>query len=428
MDAQIFETMEAQVRSYCRSFPTVFAHARGATLTDADGRAYIDFLAGAGTLNYGHNNPRIRDAVIAYLQGDGVAHALDMYTVAKATFLTTLRDTILEPRGLGYKVTFPAPTGTNAVETAMKYARRATGRSSIIAFTNAFHGMTLGSLAASGNRAKRDGAGVAFSGITRLPYDGYMPGLDSAALLKTLLEDGGSGVDKPAAIIVETVQAEGGLQTASPAFMRALAQIAAEHGILLIVDDIQTGCGRTGPFFSFEEMGVVPDIVCLSKAIGGMGLPLALVLFKPELDVLKPGEHNGTFRGNNLAFVAATQALSFWREPAFVMRNGDVATRLRDHLERLATRYQAQGCHLRGRGLLLGLSWDDTATASAVSRAAFARGLIMETTGAKDQVLKLLPPLTITDDELARGLDALDAALEDVCGRGDVAVPLQAAE
>ncbi|MBU2531692.1 MAG: aminotransferase class III-fold pyridoxal phosphate-dependent enzyme, partial [Alphaproteobacteria bacterium] len=255
MDTQVFEKYEARVRSYCRSFPTVFSSGIGATLTDEAGETYIDFLAGAGTLNYGHNNPVIKSAVMDYLAGNGVVHALDMYTVAKRAFLETFNEVILAPRGLDYKVTFPAPTGTNAVETAMKIARRATGRQNIIAFTNGFHGMTAGALAASATRKKRAGAGLALSGVSRMPYEGYANGLDSAALLEQMLADDGGGIDAPAAIIVETVQAEGGLNTASAEWLSAVATIARRHGAVLIIDDIQTGCGRTGSFFSFETLG-----------------------------------------------------------------------------------------------------------------------------------------------------------------------------
>lgn len=428
MDAQIFEDMEASVRSYCRSFPAVFAKGRNATLTDEAGNEYIDFLAGAGTLNYGHNPADISEAVVAYLQCQGVTHALDMYTVAKRDFLAELRSVILEPRGLDYKVTFPGPTGTNAVETALKYARRATGRTNVIAFTNAFHGMTMGALAASGTLSKRGGAGIALNGVTRLPYDHYMPGLDSAALLDHMLSDPGSGVDAPAAILVETIQAEGGLNTASFPWLRKISEVANRHGALLIVDDIQTGCGRTGTFFSFEGTGITPDIVCLSKAIGGMGLPMALVLFKPELDLLRPGEHNGTFRGNNLAFVAARAALQYWKDPGFTARIANVAATVRDRLTAIATHHEDHCAHVRGRGLLLGLGFSTPELAGRISQAAFARRLIVETTGARDDVLKLLPPLTVTDSELERGLDALEAAVDDVMGKVGPKVILEAAE
>lgn len=411
MDTLIFEQLEAEVRSYCRSFPTVFKQGRGASLTDENGRTFIDLLAGAGALNYGHNHPDIKRAVVDYLMQDGVVHALDMYTVAKRNFISQVHDVILKPRGLDYKMTFPAPTGTNAVETAMKIARRKTGRQNIIAFTNGFHGMTAGALAASATRKKRAGAGLPLSGVTRMPYEGYAEGLDSAQLLEQMLADDGGGIDAPAAIIVETVQAEGGLNTASAEWLQAVERIARANGALFIVDDIQTGCGRMGTFFSFETMGVTPDIVCLSKAIGGMGLPMALVLFKPEHDVLKPGEHNGTFRGHNLAFVAAAAALELWRDEHFAVSIQAKAALVRSRLEKIVTRFPMEGAHVRGRGLMIGIGWLDASIASAVSHAAFDLGVIAETTGSSDQVLKLLPPLVISETELAAGLDGIEEAV-----------------
>ncbi len=423
MDTRVFETHEAQVRSYCRSFPTVFETARGATLIDEAGREYTDFLAGAGTLNYGHNNPRIKQAVVDYLMRDGIVHALDMYTSAKRRFMETLRDVILEPRGLDYKVTFPAPTGTNAVETAMKIARRATGRHNIIAFTNGFHGMTAGALAASATRRKRAGAGIPLSGVTRMPYEGFGDGIDSLQLLERMIADDGGGVDAPAAIIVETVQAEGGLNTASAAWLCSVAEIARRHGAIMIVDDIQTGCGRTGTFFSFEDMGFTPDIVCLSKAIGGMGLPLALVLFRPDLDVLAPGEHNGTFRGHNLAFVAATEALEFWRDPSFGSEIRRKAQLARELIDGIVARHPAYCAHVRGRGLMLGIGWSDTSIASDASAAAFRLGIVAETTGSADQVLKFLPPLVIDEAQLRAGFGQIEKAIaEVVAARGDTVI------
>lgn len=424
MTTQIFETMEAEVRSYCRNFDAVFSQGRNATLTDENGNHYIDFLAGAGALNYGHNPPAIRQAVVKYLMRDGVAHSLDMYTVAKREFLAAFKDIILEPRGLEYKVTFPGPTGTNAVETAFKFARKATGRQDIIAFTNAFHGMTLGALAASATHSKRESAGVPMGNITRMPYENYLDGLDSAAYLDKMLSDAGSGIDLPAAIIVETVQAEGGLNSASARWLRRISEIARRHDIVLIVDDIQAGCGRTGTFFSFEDMGFTPDMVCLSKSIGGMGLPMSLMLFRPDLDVLKPGAHNGTFRGNNLAFVAGTAALALWQDLNFTASLVQKSEKIRDTLDEIAQRYASDGAHVCGRGLMLGLGWNDPGVASRISKCAFSYGLIAETTGASHEVLKLLPPLTISETELQRGLDILVSAVDAVMAPQQWRIPL----
>ncbi|MDT3400794.1 diaminobutyrate--2-oxoglutarate transaminase, partial [Streptomyces sp. B1866] len=312
----VFESLESEVRSYCRGWPAVFDHAQGSRLYTEDGRAYLDFFAGAGALNYGHNNPALKRALLDYLARDGVTHSLDMATTAKRAFLETFQTTVLRPRDLPYKVMFPGPTGTNAVEAALKLARKAKGREAVVSFTNAFHGMSLGSLAVTGNAFKRAGAGIPLVHSTPMPFDHYLDGqVPDFLWFERLLADRGSGLDQPAAVIVETVQGEGGINVARPEWLRALADLCHRHDMLLIVDDIQMGCGRTGPFFSFEEAGIVPDIVTLSKSISGYGLPMALTLFRPELDLWEPGEHNGTFRGHNPAFITATAALdTYWTD------------------------------------------------------------------------------------------------------------------
>jgi diaminobutyrate-2-oxoglutarate transaminase len=304
----IFEERESEVRSYCRKWPAIFDRATGSWLYDKSGRAYLDFFAGAGALNYGHSNPVLKEALLEYLARDGVIHSLDMHTVAKAEFLIALDELILRPRGLDYKVQFPGPAGTIAVEAALKLARKVTGRTEVACFTDGFHGMTLASLAVTGNSFHRRGAGLPLTHARRLPYD-RPGGADPPdfARFDQLLD--GSGPGLPAAVIVECVQGEGGINVASPAWLRGLAERCRRHKILLIVDDVQMGCGRTGPFFSFEVAGIQPDIVCLSKSIGGYGFPLALTLLRPELDVWAPGEHSGTFRGIDPALVAGGTAL-----------------------------------------------------------------------------------------------------------------------
>lgn len=404
------ERLESNVRSYCRAFPTTFTKARGSILYDARGQSYIDFFAGAGSLNYGHNPPALKEGLVEYITHDGITHGLDLTTEAKSRFLENLERYVLRPRALDYKVLFPGPTGTNSVEAALKLARKVTGRTNVIAFTNAFHGMTLGSLALTGNSKKRRGAGVPLADVSRLPFDGYMgQELDTTTYLDAVLSDSSSGVDAPAAIIVESIQAEGGLNVASAEWLRRLQRVARKHGSLLILDDIQVGCGRTGPFFSFDGLGIEPDIVCLSKSISGYGLPLALTLFRRELDAFHPGEHNGTFRGNNLAFVTASLALErFWSTPALQKDTERKSALTRDALHALALRHEGE---LRGRGLIQGIRFEDPTLATQISREAFERGLVIETSGAEDEVLKLLPPLTITDDELLRGLDVLRQSL-----------------
>ncbi|MBF6186215.1 MULTISPECIES: diaminobutyrate--2-oxoglutarate transaminase [Nocardia] len=414
-ETTVFDQLESNVRGYCRSWPAVFDTARGCVLRDEQGREYLDFFAGAGALNYGHNNPVLKRALLDYLARDGITHGLDMSTVAKRGLLEALRDLVLTPRGLDYKVQFPGPTGANAVEAALKLARKVTGRPAVLNFTNAFHGMSLGALSVTGNAAKRAGAGVPLPHATPMPYDGYLGDGDGLAWMARMLDDPSSGLDRPAAVIVETVQGEGGVNVAGAAWLRALAELCRTRGILLIVDDVQMGCGRTGPFFSFEAAGITPDIVTLSKSISGYGLPLALVLFRPELDQWAPGEHNGTFRGNNHAFVTARVALEhYWSDDALERGTAVKAATTRAALERIAA--AVPGLGVRGRGLVQGLVFADASRAAKVCRAAFDRGLLVETSGSMDEVVKLIPPLTVAEDELAHGLELLGAAVEAVCG------------
>jgi len=410
-----FERLESEVRAYCRSFPVVFSRATGSHLHSEDGREFLDFFSGAGALNYGHNPPAIRAALLEYLASDAPVHSLDLATVAKRTFLESFEEVILEPRGLCYRVQFPGPTGTNAVEAALKLARKVKQRTNVVSFTHGFHGMTLGSLAVTSNAFKRRGAGMPLYGATVLPFDGALgPEVDTLALLEDHLDDLGSGLDRPAAVIVETVQGEGGVHTARGEWLRGLQRVCQEHDMLLIVDDIQAGCGRTGPFFSFEEFGLDPDIVCLSKSLSGYGLPLAVTLLRPELDIWEPGEHNGTFRGHNPAFVTATAALEYWRDASLaseVARKGRaVAARLED----LASKHEILGAQVRGRGLLRGLAVERAGFAEAVSQRAFEKGLIFETSGASSNVIKLMPPLVIEDADLERGLEILATSVAEL--------------
>ena len=404
----VFSVLESEVRSYCRTFPTVFYRAKGSWLTDENERRYLDFFSGAGALNYGHNPEELKEPLLQYLRQDGILHGLDMATRAKGAFLEAFHEVILAPRSLSYKVQFPSPTGTNAVEAALKLARKVTGRSTVVSFTNGYHGMTLGSLAATGNSANRRGAGVPLTHTVAMPYDGYFgPDVDTVEYLDRYLRDPSSGLDEPAAILLETVQAEGGIRPASFSWLRRLAALAKEREILLIVDDIQVGCGRTGPFFSFEPAGIEPDIVCLSKSISGIGLPLALVLIKPQIDRWSPGEHNGTFRGNNAAFVTATAALEHWRDAELSDAVEAKGRLVEERLRTLAEAFPQESLTVRGRGLIQGLVFENPETARRVSQEAFERGLIIERAGPRDEVLKVLPALVIDRVDLEAGLEII---------------------
>lgn len=412
----IFERRESKVRSYARNFPKKFVKAQGATLTDDEGNEYIDFLMGCSSLNYGHNHPVLKEALTDYIAGDGLTHSLDMETDAKESFLEAFEEIILKPRNLDYVVQFPGPTGANAVEAAIKIARKVTGRTNVIAFTNGFHGCTLGALALTGNKHHRGGAGIPLSGVTRMPYDGYHSAdIDTAQMLEQTLDDPSSGVDAPAAIIVEVVQGEGGLNAATPRWLREIQRIARKNGALFIVDDIQAGIGRTGTFFSFEQAGLRPDIVTLAKSVSGYGLPMALTLIQRELDIWKPGEHNGTFRGNCHAFVTARAALeTFWQDREFIQGVGERASLLRRHLLEIMDAHRDEITAVKGRGMMLGIDVGSGEVSSEIVKECFKNGLVIETSGPNDEIVKCLTPLNIETEELEKGLGILRRAVDKV--------------
>ncbi len=417
MDLEIFDRMESEVRGYVRSFPVVFNQAKGSVLTDESGKEYIDFFSGAGTLNYGHNNPILKKKLIEYLNTDGVVHGLDMATSAKRYFMETFERVLLTPRNMKYILQFTGPTGTNAVEAALKLARQVKGRSNVVSFTHGFHGVSGGSLAVTANEKFRDAAGVSLHNTAFMPFDGYIgPDVDTIAYFERMLEDPSSGLDLPAAVIVETVQGEGGVNVASWRWIRDLEKLCRKFDMLLIVDDIQVGCGRTGTFFSFEAAGIKPDIITLSKSLSGFGLPMSLVLIKPELDVWKPGQHSGTFRGNNLAFVTAAQALdSYWSDDRFEKETRRKERIVRDWLDNIVHSFPEAGFSVRGRGLIQGLvSEDKPELANKIAKQAFEYGLVIETSGAQDEVLKVLPALTIEDAQLTHGLELIERSVAEV--------------
>ena len=412
----IFNEMESAVQSYARAFPVIFHSARGSYIYDENEKAYLDFLCGAGSLNYGHNNPLLKSILISYIEHDGIAHGLDMHTVAKANFLQRFKDLILLPRELSFRAQFTGPTGANAVEAALKLARKVKGRHNIIAFTNGFHGVSLGAVAATGNQHHRNGAGINLSNIERMPFCGYFGWeANTLTMMDKLLSDSSSGVDLPAAVIVETVQGEGGLNVADDEWLRGLEALCRKHDMLLIIDDIQAGCGRTGTFFSFESSGIKPDIVTLSKSLSGFGLPFSMVLLKPELDLWLPGEHNGTFRGNNHAFITATATLEYyWSSNAFsdeILHKSVVMT---ESLQHIAESYKEATVCVKGRGFMQGIECVSGEIAGAICREAFERGLIIETAGNQSQVIKCFCPLTISEEDLLKGLKILRDSFETI--------------
>lgn len=410
----VFERRESQACSYARSFPAVFTRAAGSEIWDENGTRYLDFLSGAGSLNYGHNHPVLKQALLDYVSNDGITHGLDLHTEAKEQFLEAFEQIILQPRNLDYVVQFTGPTGANAVEAALKLARKVTGRTNVIHFTNSFHGVSLGALAVTGNQHFRGVAGVPLGGATVVPYDQYLgSGVDTLDYLEKVLVDTSSGVDMPAAVIIELVQGEGGLNVAGPRWITRLAQICKRMGILLIVDDIQAGCGRAGSFFSFDDLSIQPDIVTLSKSLSGYGLPMSVVLIAKSLDAWRPAEHNGTFRGNNHAFVTATAALkTFWKSEQFRADLRAKSLYLHRRLEQITERFPSHIIEVKGRGMMQGLLCADPKAAKTIAATAYSNGLIIERAGTNDEVIKCMMPLTTSIEQLDEGLGIIEHACE----------------
>lgn len=416
MDLSVFEKCESEVRSYCRKFPTEYVYAKNAILTDAEGKDYIDFFAGAGAINYGHNNKYIKSAILDYLQEDRIIHALDMYTQAKEEFLVTFRDKILREKGYDYKVMCCGSTGTNAVEAALKLCRKNKKRSNVFAFSGAFHGMTLGSLAMTTDRTSRNGAGTSLTNVSFMPYYNAFPNPDASLdYMEYVLSDDHSGIDKPAAVFLETVQAEGGIYPAPVSWLKRLRELCDKYDILMVVDDIQVGVGRTGSFFSFERAGIVPDMVTLSKSISGLGLPMSLLLIRPELDIFTPAEHNGTFRGHQLSFVGARAGVEYYIEHNLDSEVSEKELIIKEFLnDRIAT--IDDRLEIRGIGMIWGIDFSkiDSKLAAEASHRCFDDNLVIELAGRQDCVLKILPPLTIEKEQLVTGLEIIEKTIESI--------------
>jgi len=416
--ANIFELKESNVRSYCRSFPVVFDKAINAELF-SEGKRYLDFFAGAGVMNYGHNNPYIKGKILDYLKEDNIIHGLDMHTVAKAKFIEAFDEKVLKPRNMNYTFMFTGPTGTNAVEAALKLVRKNKQRTNVIAFSGAFHGMSLGSIAMTSDSSSRGGAGVPLNNVSFMPYsNGFGDYKKALEYLEWMLSDDHSGIDKPAAIFLEPIQAEGGINVADIEWLKGIRDICDRHDILMVCDEIQVGVGRAGTFFSFERAGIIPDMVMLAKSLSGFGLPMSLLLFKPELDLFKPGEHNGTFRGNQLGFVGAVAGLEYMEQNDML---GGVVKKAKIVEDFLNTRIKAIDDRLviRGVGLIWGMDFIniDPALSKDVMLKCFDMNLVIERAGSNDSVVKIMPPLTIGEPELMEGLEIVEKAIKAVLGK-----------
>lgn len=426
------DARESSARTYARAFPIVPVRAEGMRVTGADGRVYLDCLSGAGTLALGHNHPVAVEAIRRVLDRGAPLHVLDLATADKDEFTSYLLDTLPPQLAHRGRIHFCGPTGTDAVEAAIKLAQTATGRRGLLSFTGAYHGMTAGALSVTGNVAARS-AVAGLADVTRLPYPyayrcpfgvgGPASAEIAATYAERLLDDPAAGVVPPAAMIVEPVQGEGGVVPAPDDWLRRLRRLTAERHIPLIVDEVQTGVGRTGALWAIEHSGIVPDVLVLSKAIGG-SLPLAVIVYAAELDTWAAGAHTGTFRGNTLAMAAGTATLRFVTAERLAERARDLGRRLLEALVTLAGDHASIG-EVRGRGLMLGVELVDPdapsdacgarppapALAARVRSECLRRGLIVELGGRHNCVVRLLPPLTMTDAEADEVLDRLAAAL-----------------
>ncbi|WP_408056168.1 diaminobutyrate--2-oxoglutarate transaminase family protein [Streptomyces ureilyticus] len=428
---------ESAARTYARALPIVPVRARGLTIEGADGSRYLDCLSGSGSLALGHNHPVVLEAIRKVLDSGAPLHVLDLATPVKDAFTTELFRTM--PPGFADhgRVQFCEPTGTDAVEAALKLACAATGHTGVVAFSGAHHGVTAGALEASGGASDVRLTRLPFPQDYRCPFGvGGERGAELAARwTESLLDDPESGGPRPAGVIVEPVQGEGGVIPARDDWMRRMRDITSARSIPLIVDEAQTGVGRTGAFWAVEHSGITPDVMVLSEAIGG-SLPLAVVVCRDDLDVRQPGAHADTFRGNQLAMAAGAATLAYVRENRLAERAARLGARMLAQLRGLAADFPCIG-DVRGRGLMIGVELVDPEEvpksaaevaetaggtvggprpaapelAVAVQRECLRRGLIVELGGRHSSVVRLLPPLTITDEQANAVLERLSEAV-----------------
>ncbi|GAA1877653.1 aspartate aminotransferase family protein [Streptantibioticus ferralitis] len=400
---------ESNARTYPRRLPIAIEEASGSFVRDVDGNVFIDFLAGAGVLSLGHNHPDLVAAMTAQL--GRLTHGLDFPTPAKEEFIEAQLSMLAPGLRDRMKFHFCGPTGANAVDAALKLCKTATGRGDVISFQGGFHGSSHAAMAITGLVSQKQPVPNGVPGIHFFPYSycarcplDLTPDTcttNCAGYLERSLRDGNGGVPLPAAVILEMVQGEGGIIPARADFVRRVRELTLELGIPLVVDEVQSGCGRTGTWFAFEQYGIEPDVIVASKALSGIGTPVAVILYDRRLDVWAPGAHTGTFRGNQLAFAAGAEAVR-------VFRRDDVLGNVRQRGEQI-TRALA-GLHadpwvseVRGRGLMWGIEFADPTDggpagelATEVQARALRRGLIVEVGGRADCVVRLMPPLNVT--------------------------------
>jgi diaminobutyrate-2-oxoglutarate transaminase len=412
---------ESSARSYPRHLPMAIREAQGVEVTDADGNTYYDCLAGAGTLHLGHNHPVVIEAIEDAMAADRPMHTLDITTPTKEAFVDTLFDSLPDEFADSAKIQFCSPAGTDAVEAALKLTKTATGNRSVLSFRGGYHGMTHGALGLMGDTGPKEEISGTMGSVHHLPYPysyrcpfgvGEAGHEVASEYVERLLADPERGFTDPAAMVLEPVQGEGGSIAPPADWLREMRRITREHDVPLVVDEIQSGLGRTGDLYDFERAGITPDVVTLSKAVGG-GLPLAVVLYDEELDEWESGAHTGTFRGNQLAMAAGKATIEYIVDEDLPGHAEKMGARLRNHLDAAADRFAEVG-DVRGRGLMLGAELVDSAAdpddlgarppdsdlAEAVQSECFDRGLIVERGGREGATVRFLPPLVVSKAQI----------------------------
>jgi diaminobutyrate-2-oxoglutarate transaminase len=430
------EQLESAVRSYPRRFPIVIKRAHGALVEDTSGQVYLDCLAGAGALALGHNHPEITQEIIASIQAGLPFQTLDVTTPVKDAFIREVMQFLPSDFAQDVRIQFCGPSGSDAVEASIKLAKQFTGRNNIVSFHGAYHGMTNGSQSLMGNLGAKERRTGLMPDVHFFPYPynlrckfglgGEEGEKASIRYIESVLHDQESGIVKPAALILEPIQGEGGVLPTSPYWLREIRRITRDLDILLILDEIQCGIGRSGCHFAFEYAGIEPDILIMSKAIGG-GLPLSCLVFKQRFDNWNPGEHAGTFRGNQLAMVAGAKTLQIIQRDNLSSHAAQMGERLIGKLRVLQERH-ACIAEVRGKGLMVGveMAFPDQVDAlgqplanpqlaNQIQHAALKNGLIIEKGGRHGAVLRFLPPLNITEAQIDFAVNAFADAIESVC-------------
>ncbi|MBQ1949541.1 MAG: diaminobutyrate--2-oxoglutarate transaminase family protein [Treponema sp.] len=426
------DSTESNARSYPRKFPFALAKAKGSWVEDIEGNKYLDFLCGAGTLALGHNDDEVNQAMISLIHEDFPLHTLDLTTPVKDEFVQTVLAHLPKELAENCKIQFCSPSGTDATDAALKLCKTATGRQNVIAFQGGFHGMGHGALSCTGNLGAKNKVQGLIPGVHHFPYPNYRGafGLKGdadtdacCAYFENTLRDPESGITKPAAVILEPIQGEGGVNPAPVKFLQTVRRVTQKLDIPMIVDEIQCGMGRSGKLFAFEYAGIVPDVILVSKAVGG-SQPLSIVIYNKKLDTWQPGAHTGTFRGNQLAMKAGTIVLNRVTKPGFlseVVRKGD---KIMARMNEIKSKTSIIG-DVRGKGLMIGCEFVNPKgkadsngilprngdAAAKVQKLCFENKLVMEKGGRDGSVMRCLCALTVTDSEIDTAMDIFEKAV-----------------